>query len=237
MAAADTTASAAPRAAAIEQVPWILVLRVAIGTLFASAFFDNLEKGLYGRAGYANLINLYANDPKNNSPGFWRNGAMPFFAENSSLFAPLQAVFEASLAITLILGLATGMVALLAAGQLTLLWLSELGIFWVWELLSVIIVALVVALATLPRLLDRTRPVGERLLGPPIFRGLSMTRRLGVALAGGVGLALVSLAARTGGSAHYREVALESGVALAVLLAGLGLLDRVRARPTVSRRP
>ena len=47
-------------------------------------------------------------------------------------------------------------------------------------------------------------------------------RRLGAALAG------VILAAKTGGQAHYTQVAWESGVAYGVLVLLFGLLDRRR---------
>ena len=212
---------------AVESIPSIAVLRVALGALYVSVFFDNLVKHLYAAPGYAGLIRDYA--AQNNAPGFWSNGVMKFVADNASFFAPVQGVFELALAVLLVLGIASGAVALVAAGQLAALWLSELGIFWVWELLTLVIIATVVGLATLPRLLDRSRPLSERLLGPPTLHRLSWPSRLGVALLGGAALALVSMGARTGGGAHYHAVAAESGALFAVLLLVLALLDGRRA--------
>jgi hypothetical protein len=57
-----------------------------------------------------------------------------------------------------------------------------------------------------------------------------MAARLGVAVAGGGALAGVLLAAKTGGAAHYQDVAWESGAVFGTLLALLGLLDRRRER-------
>ena len=52
----------------------------------------------------------------------------------------------------------------------------------------------------------------------------------GVALLGGLALAGAILAARTGGEAHYTDVAWQSGVTFGALLVLLGLLDTRRGR-------
>jgi uncharacterized membrane protein YphA (DoxX/SURF4 family) len=202
------------------------VLRLMLGALFVSTFFENLEKNLYTVSGYSGLIDDYA--ARNNAPSFWSDHFMKFISDHASFFAPVQAVFELSLGVLLVLGLASGVVALVAATHLTALWVSELGIFWVWELLSLIVVAVVVGLAFLPPLLDRSRPVADRLLGPPVLGTMSSAARLGLAVGLGAALAGVILAAKTGGQAHYTQVAWESGVAYGVLVLLFGLLDRRR---------
>jgi uncharacterized membrane protein YphA (DoxX/SURF4 family) len=232
MSAPDLSAHRAPPAPgtwALDRVPWTLVLRTALGALFVSVFFENLVKGLYTPRGYAGLINGYAKDPHASAPGFWRYGVMPFIAQHASFFAPAQAAFELALGVALVLGLATGLVSLLAAGHLTILWFSELGIFWVWELLGLIIVATVVGLSTLPHLAGRGRGAAARLLGPPLFGGMPLPGRLAVAIAVGVALAAAILLSRTGGSGHYGTLAPVCGAAMALLVAGLALLDRRRA--------
>jgi hypothetical protein len=117
---------------------------------------------------------------------------------------------------------------MVTAGHLTALWISELGIFWVWELLSLIVVAVVVGLAFLPALLDRSRSVSYRLLGPPTLGSMSTGARLVLAVVLGAALAGVILAAKTGGQSHYTQVAWESGVTYGVLVLLFGLLDRRR---------
>jgi hypothetical protein len=57
-----------------------------------------------------------------------------------------------------------------------------------------------------------------------------MPARLAVAVLGGLALAGVILAAKTGGEAHYTDVAWQAGVTFGALLAVLGLLDRRRER-------
>jgi uncharacterized membrane protein YphA (DoxX/SURF4 family) len=208
------------------QISWPAVLRLMLGALFVSTFFENLEKNLYTVPGYSGLIDDYA--ARNNAPGFWSDHFMKFISDHASFFAPVQAVFELSLGILLVLGIATGIVALVTAGHLTALWISELGIFWVWELLSLIVVAVVVGLAFLPALLDRSRSVRDRLLGPPTLGSMSTGARIVLAVVLGAALAGAILAAKTGGQAHYTQVAWESGVTYGVLVLLFGLLDRRR---------
>jgi uncharacterized membrane protein YphA (DoxX/SURF4 family) len=212
--------------AKIMRISWPAVLRLMLGALFVSTFFENLEKKLYTVSGYSGLIDDYA--ARNNAPGFWSDHFMGFISDQASFFAPVQAVFELSLGILLVLGIASGIVALVAAGHLTALWISELGLFWVWELLSLIVVAVVVGLAFLPSLLDRRRSPTERLLGPPTLGAMSLAGRVLLAVVLGAALAGAILAAKTGGQAHYTQVAWESGVTYGVLVLLFGLLDRRR---------
>jgi uncharacterized membrane protein YphA (DoxX/SURF4 family) len=208
------------------QISWPAVLRLMLGALFVSTFFENLEKNLYTVPGYSGLIDDYA--ARNNAPGLWSDHFMKFISDHASFFAPVQAVFELSLGILLVLGIASGVVALVTAGHLTALWISELGLFWVWELLSLIVVAVVVGLAFLPSLLDRSRSVSYRLLGPPTLGSMSTGARVVLAFVLGAALAGAILAAKTGGQAHYTQVAWESGVTYGVLVLLFGLLDRRR---------
>ena len=208
------------------RISWPAVLRLMLGALFVSTFFENLEKNLYTVPGYSGLIDDYA--ARNNAPGFWSDHFMKFISDHASFFAPVQAVFELSLGLLLVLGIASGAVALVTAGHLTALWISELGLFWVWELLSLIVVAVVVGLAFLPSLLDRRRPAIERLLGPPTLGAMRLSGRVLLAVVLGAALAGAILAAKTGGQAHYTQVAWESGVTYGVLVLLFGLLDRRR---------
>jgi hypothetical protein len=216
-------------AGALERVAWLSVLRVALGALFVSVFFENLNKHLYEAKGYAALIGGYR--AEGNAPGAWKD-VEKFIADHGSFFAPVQAVFELSLGVLLVLGIGTGLVALVTAGHLTALWVSELAPRrWVWEILSLVVLAFVVGLSALPSLVDPRRRTSARLLGPPTFgRGVGMPVRLFVAVLGGLALAGVILAAKTGGEAHYTDVAWQAGVTFGALLVLLGLLDRRRER-------
>jgi uncharacterized membrane protein YphA (DoxX/SURF4 family) len=203
-----------------------------LGALFISVFYDNLHKQLYDAAGYARLIEGYK--AQGNAPGAWKD-FMGFVADHGSFFGPVQAAFELSLGIVLVLGIGTGVVGLIAAAHLTALWISELSPRrWVWELLSLIVVAVVVGIGSLPALLDDRRSWPQRILGPPTFGSLPLPGRLAVAVLCGSALTLVSLAAKTGGPAHYTEAAWQSGVTFGVAIAALGVLDYRRAERKVA---
>lgn len=202
---------------------WPAVLRVALGALFISVFFENLNKDLYTEKGSRGLIEFYI--AKGSAPGPWKD-VMQFIADNASIFAPMQAALELTLGILLVLGIGTGFVALAAAGHLTALWISEWATAWVWELLMLIVVAIVVALSALGRGLGGT---GTRVLGQPTFGSAPMAARLLVALLAGGALAAFTVLSKNGGRG-YEDAAWQSGLALAVLLLLLAFLDRVRER-------
>ena len=232
MASSDVTVAPAQSralaaAGALERVAWLSVLRVMLGALFVSVFFENLNKHLYEANGYTALILRYR--AEGTAPGAWKD-VEKFIADHASFFAPVQAVFELSLGVLLVLGIGTGIVALLSSGHLGALWVSEQAPRrWVWEILSLVVIAVVVGLAALPGLLDSRRSTSARLLGPPTFGSrVGMPVRLGVAVLGGLALAGVILAARTGGEAHYTDVAWQSGLTFGALLLLLALLDHRR---------
>ena len=125
------------RVAALDH---LVIMRVFLGALFITVFFENLAFGRYTPGGYERLIERYA--ARNNAPGFWSNGVMGFFADHSEIFSKLQAVTEMSFGIALVIGFAAGYLGFAVAGFLLALWLSELGLFWIWELPGLIFVAL-----------------------------------------------------------------------------------------------
>jgi uncharacterized membrane protein YphA (DoxX/SURF4 family) len=116
----------------------LVILRIALGALFGSTFFENLGKDLYTPKGYASLIQSYIK--YGHAPAIWK-AVMGSAAANAAVSAPLQGVLEASLAILLIIGLFTRPAAFIALLFLTGLWVSEWGLGWIWELLTPMIVA------------------------------------------------------------------------------------------------
>jgi uncharacterized membrane protein YphA (DoxX/SURF4 family) len=121
----------------------LVILRLTLGALFGSTFFENLHKGLYTPAGYASLIHYYIQ--YGHAPSVWK-AVMGSAAAAATVSGPMQGVLESSLAILLIIGLFTRPAAFVAFAFLTGLWLSEWGIGWYWELLTPMIVALSLAL-------------------------------------------------------------------------------------------
>jgi uncharacterized membrane protein YphA (DoxX/SURF4 family) len=128
---------------ALDATLTLVILRVTLGALFVSTFFENLGKELYSAKGYAGLIRYYIQ--YGHAPAIWKQ-VMGLMAAHSAIAGPGQAVFEASVGVFLILGFFSRPAALAAFGFLTGLWVSEWGIGWIWELLVPMVVALALAL-------------------------------------------------------------------------------------------
>ena len=120
----------------------LAIVRVTIGAMFVSVFFENLRKGLYSPAGYAGLINYYIK--QGHSPAAWK-AVMGLAASHASMAAPVQALTEISLGILLIIGLLTRPAAFVAFLYLGSLWVSEWGTAWIWELLVPVLASLALA--------------------------------------------------------------------------------------------
>jgi uncharacterized membrane protein YphA (DoxX/SURF4 family) len=121
----------------------LAVVRVTIGAMLVSVFFENLGKGLYRPAGYAGLINYYIK--QGHAPALWKT-VMSLAASHAAMAAPLQAMAEISFGVLLVIGLLTRPVAFLAFLYLGSLWMSEWGTAWIWELLVPVLASLGVSI-------------------------------------------------------------------------------------------
>ena len=110
----------------------LAIVRVTIGAMLVSVFFENLGKGLYRPAGYAGLIDYYLK--QGHAPAAWK-AVMSLAASHAAMAAPLQALTEISFGVLLVIGLLTRPVAFIAFLYLGSLWMSEWGTAWIWELL------------------------------------------------------------------------------------------------------
>ena len=81
---------------ALDPALVLAILRVALGALFVSTFFENLGKDLYSAKGYAGLIRYYIQ--YGHAPAVWKQ-VMGFTAAHAAIAGPLQAVLEASLGV------------------------------------------------------------------------------------------------------------------------------------------
>jgi uncharacterized membrane protein YphA (DoxX/SURF4 family) len=120
----------------------LAIVRLTIGAMLVWVFFENLGKGLYTPAGYANLINYYiAHD---HAPAAWK-AIMGLAASHAAMAAPMQALTEIGLGVLLVIGLLTRPAAFIAFLYLGSLWISEWGTAWIWELLVPVLASLGVA--------------------------------------------------------------------------------------------
>jgi len=126
----------------------LAIVRVTIGAMFVWVFFENLGKGLYSPAGYANLIHYYIK--QGHSPAAWK-AVMGLAASHAAMAAPMQALTEISLCILLVIGLLTRPAAFVAFLYLGSLWMSEWGTAWIWELLVPVLASLGLAVGSAGR--------------------------------------------------------------------------------------
>lgn len=126
----------------------LAIVRLTIGAMFVSVFFENLGKGLYTAAGYSSLINNYIN--ASHSPAVWKT-VMRLAANHATMAAPMQGLTEISLGILLIIGLLTRPAAFVAFLFLGSLWISEWGTAWIWELLVPMLASLGLAVGSAGR--------------------------------------------------------------------------------------
>jgi uncharacterized membrane protein YphA (DoxX/SURF4 family) len=148
-----TTTSTYPRSdfAAVprsQAANGLAIVRLTLGAMFVSVFFENLRKGLYTPAGYAGLINYYIQH--DHAPAIWK-AVMAQAASHAAMAAPLQALTEIALGVVLILGLLTRPAAFVSFLYLGSLWISELGTAWIWELLVPVMASLGLAIGSAGR--------------------------------------------------------------------------------------
>ena len=117
----------------------LALVRLIVGAMFVSVFFENLGKGAYTPAGYAGVINYYIKN--SHSPAAWKV-VLGFMSSHAAMIAPGQAAMELSVGILLVIGLLTRPVALVAFLFLGSLWVTELGTSWIWELLVPVVASL-----------------------------------------------------------------------------------------------
>ena len=137
----------------------LALVRVTIGAMFVSVFFENLGKGLYSAAGYAGLVNYYIK--QSHSPAAWK-AVMGLAASHAAMAAPAQAVTEISLGVLLVIGLVTRPAAFVAFLYLSSLWISEWGTAWIWELLVPVLASLGLAIGSAGRRLGVDAWLSER---------------------------------------------------------------------------
>ena len=144
----------------------LLMLRIVLGALFVSVFWENLNKGLYSASGYAGLINYYTE--KGHAPQVLKS-AQQFMAAHANVAGPMQGVTEISFGILLLIGLLTRPVALAAFLFLTTLWVSEWGTAWIWELLVPMAVALALLIGSAGRTLGVDALLAKRYPSNPLW--------------------------------------------------------------------
>ena len=123
----------------------LALVRVIVGSMLVSVFFENLGKGLYRPAEYSGLIHYYIE--KGHAPALWK-AVEGLAASHAAMAAPMQALTEIGLGTLLVVGLFARPAAFIAFLYLGSLWVSEWGTSWIWELLVPVVAALGVAIGS-----------------------------------------------------------------------------------------
>jgi uncharacterized membrane protein YphA (DoxX/SURF4 family) len=144
----------------------LAIVRLTIGAMLVWVFFENLGKGLYSPAGYANLIKYYIQ--QGHSPAAWK-AVMGLAASHAAMAAPMQALTEISLGVLLIIGLLTRPAAFVAFLYLGSLWVSEWGTAWIWELLVPVLASLGLAVGRAGRSWGVDALLGRRHPSSPLW--------------------------------------------------------------------
>jgi len=124
----------------------LAALRVMMGLLFLTTWFENVQKGFYTPSGLLRFFtNVY---PQSHNPiapyaAFIEHVLLPARA----VFGPFQFVAELGLGIALILGILTPIAAVAGALLLVNIYLATFGSEWPWTYLSLIGVCLAVAIS------------------------------------------------------------------------------------------
>src|SRR5437899_11250680 len=90
----------------------LALVRMTIGAMFVSVFFENLGKGAYTPAGYAGVINFYIKN--SHAPAAWKL-VLGFMSSHAAMVAPGQAVMEISVGILAAIDLRPRPVGLVAS--------------------------------------------------------------------------------------------------------------------------
>jgi uncharacterized membrane protein YphA (DoxX/SURF4 family) len=121
---------------------WITVFRIALGLMFLSTWYSNLQKGFYTPDGLQNFFTSVfdqAENPLTWYAAFIENVILPIRA----VFAPFQLVAEFVLGLALLAGALTPLFSLGAIFFLSNTFLATFGKDWPWAYLLPITMAVV----------------------------------------------------------------------------------------------
>jgi len=124
----------------------LAALRIMMGLLFLTTWYENVQKGFYTPAGLLHFFtDVY---PQSHNPislyaAFIEHVLLPARA----VFAPFQFVAELGLGVFLVLGILTPVAGIAGALLLANIFLATFGSEWPWTYLSLIGVCLAVAIS------------------------------------------------------------------------------------------
>jgi uncharacterized membrane protein YphA (DoxX/SURF4 family) len=116
---------------------WIVLLRIMLGLLFITQWYNNLVSGLFTPEGLQGLFNYFFSASENPLPfymDFINNVILPI----APFFTKFQLVTELLMGIALLVGLLTPLTSLFAAFFIINTFLTSWGVDWPWSYLTIL---------------------------------------------------------------------------------------------------
>ncbi len=146
---------------------WVAVLRVTVGLLFVTQWYDNLVGGLYTPAGLEGLFNYYFGAAENPLP-FYVQFVNTVILPVAPVFTKFQLVMELLMGLAFLAGFLTPLTSLFAAFFIVNTFLASWGVDWPWSYLTIIAILTVLFFTRAGRSLGVDAKLVER-LGEPRF--------------------------------------------------------------------
>jgi uncharacterized membrane protein YphA (DoxX/SURF4 family) len=116
---------------------WIVLLRIMLGLLFITQWYDNLVSGLYTPSGLEGLFNYFfeaSSNPLTFYMAFVENVILPI----APFFTKIQLVTELLMGIALLIGFLTPLTSIFAAFFILNTFLASWGADWPWSYLTIL---------------------------------------------------------------------------------------------------
>jgi len=116
---------------------WIVLLRIMLGLLFITQWYDNLVSGLYTPSGLEGLFNYFfeaSSNPLTFYMAFVENVILPI----APFFTTFQLVTELLMGIALLIGFLTPLTSIFAAFFILNTFLASWGADWPWSYLTIL---------------------------------------------------------------------------------------------------
>lgn len=116
---------------------WIALLRIMLGLLFITQWFDNLQSGLYTPAGLEGLFNHFFSTSAHPLE-FYMRFIDEVILPVAPFFTKFQLVAELLIGIALLVGFLTPLTSLFAAFFILNTFLASWGADWPWSYLTIL---------------------------------------------------------------------------------------------------
>lgn len=146
---------------------WIALLRMTMGLLFITQWYDNLINGLYTPTGLEGLFNYFFEASANPLP-FYMDFVHAVVLPVAPFFTKFQLVAELLMGIALLIGVLTPITSLFAGFFILNTFLASWGADWPWSYLTILAILAVLFFTRAGRSLGVDSRLAER-FGEPRF--------------------------------------------------------------------